>query len=70
MTDKEVVESFNNAWRAMCKQYRKYPTQELQTALNMLGHIIGNVKSEVEKSHRNRKITLDEWIAFLNEKED
>ena len=65
MTDIEVVESFNNAWRMMCRQYRESPNQETQTALNMLGRIIGIVESEVKKSHLNRQITIDEWLSML-----
>lgn len=66
MTDIEVVESFNNAWRAMCRQYRENPNLETQTALNMLGKIIGMVDSEVKKSHINRQITIDEWLSMLD----
>lgn len=66
MTDREVVECFNNAWIALCRQYSGNPTQELQTALNMLGRIIGKVKSEVEESHKEEQITIDEWLAMLN----
>lgn len=68
MTDIEVVESFNNAWRAMCRQYRKNPCGGIQTALNMLGRIIGKVDSEVKKSHINRQITIDEWLSMLDGK--
>ena len=68
MTDREVIESFNNAWRALCKQYKEYPRADIQSALNMLGRIIGEVESEVEKSHREGQITLKEWIEMLNER--
>lgn len=66
MTDTEVVESFNNAWRALCKQYRKHPRGDIQGALNMLGRIIGEVESEVKESHREHQITIDEWLAMLD----
>ncbi len=69
MTDKEVIESFNNAWRAMCRQYREQHKQEMQAALNMLGRIISKVESEVKQSHATRQITIDEWLAMLS-KED
>ena len=68
MTDIEVVKSFNNAWRAMCRQYRENPNQETQTALNMLGKIISMVDSEVKKSHVNRQITIYEWLSMLDSK--
>ena len=41
---------------------------QIQSALNMLGRIIGEVESEVEKSHREGQITLEEWIEMLNER--
>lgn len=66
MTDMEVIESFNNAWRAMCRQYRAYPEQSMQTALNMLARIINKVEKEVKESHQNKQITIDEWIEMLD----
>ncbi len=68
MTDREVIESFNNAWRALCRQYKEYPRADIQSALNMLGRIIREVESEVKKSHREGQITLEEWIEMLNER--
>lgn len=65
MTDIEVVESFNNSWKAMCILYRENPTQELQSALNMVGRIIGKVKKEVDEAHAERQITIDEWMEWL-----
>lgn len=69
MTDTEVVESFNNAWRAMCKQYDKNPNESMRWALNMIGKIIAKVEGEVKQSHITRQITIDEWIAVLNGKD-
>ena len=66
MTDRQVVESFDNAWKALCMQYRKYPEELTRQALNMLGCIIGKVKNEVEDSHRDKQMTIDEWIKMLN----
>lgn len=65
MTDRQVIESFDNAWRALCRQYRAYPSAEVQSAINMLGRMIGQVKREVEESHRDHQITVDEWIRML-----
>ena len=31
----------------------------------MLGRMIGQVKREVEESHRDHQITVDEWIRML-----
>lgn len=35
--------------------------------MNMLARIIGRVKVEVEKSHEQKQITIEEWIAMLAE---
>lgn len=70
MTDREVLESFDNAWRALCRQYKKYPRADVQSALNMLGRILSKVETEVEKSHREGQITIDEWLEMLGVKED
>ena len=65
MTGREVIESFDNAWRALCGQYRKNPDGELQRSLNFLGKIIGIVKTEVEKTDEVKQITVDDWIEML-----
>ncbi len=67
MTDKEVVESFDNAWRALARQYQKYPDNDIRCGLNLLREIIGNVKAEVEENHKEGQITIDEWIIMLQE---
>lgn len=67
MTDKEVVESLNNAWRALGRQYQKCPDEGIQCGLNLLAKIVGQVRSEVEESHREKQITIEEWIIMLQE---
>jgi len=67
MKDTEVLESFNNAWEAMCRQYKEYQREEMRVALNILGKIIAKVKSEVEESHKESQITIDEWLTMINE---
>lgn len=62
MSDKDVMESFENAWRALAKQYTKYPDETMKNAMNLLSNMIGRVKSEVKKSHEERQITIDEWL--------
>lgn len=54
MTDLEVIESFNNAWRSLCKQYDKHPNESTRQALNMLSKIIGIVQSEVEEKIKRK----------------
>ena len=55
MTDKEVVKSLDNAWIALVRQYDNYPD-------------VGEVKSEVEENHRQKQITIDDWIAMLQKR--
>lgn len=66
MTDRDVVESFNNAWRTLAKQYQRCPDECIKDALNLLSKIIGKVNTEVEESHREVQISIDEWISMLN----
>ena len=69
MTDIEVVESFDNAWRALCRRYREYPDAKTKLVLNMLGRIIETVEKEVKESHREKQMTLEDWIEILKEKD-
>lgn len=32
----------------------------------MLGRIIAKVENEVKESHREKQMTIDEWIKILN----
>lgn len=65
MTDTEVMRSLNNAWLALLKQYNAHPDEGVRCGMNLLAKAIGKVRSEVEKSHREGQITMDEWIAIL-----
>ena len=64
MSDMEVVESFNNAWRALA---RTDIDETQRVAMNMLARMISKVKSEVEESHREHQITVDEWLEMLQQ---
>ena len=67
MTDKEVVKSLDNAWMALARRYKKYPDEGIRCGMNLLAKIIGEVKTEVEENHREKQITIEEWIAMLQE---
>lgn len=69
MTDTEVVESLDNAWRALARQYERYRDDGIRCGMNLLAKVIGKVRSEVEESHREKQITVEEWIAMLQRKE-
>ena len=64
MTDLEVIESFNNAWRSLCKQYDKHPNESTRQALNMLSKIIGIVQSEVEEKNKEEALSIDDWNSL------
>lgn len=65
MKDTDVITSLNNAWRALAKIYYNGPNEEMRHAMNLLAKIIGEVESEGKKSHEEKQITVDEWIALL-----
>lgn len=67
MTDREVVESLNNAWMALLKQYRVHPDEGVRCGMNLLAKVVRKVNAEVEESHMEGQITMDEWIAILQE---
>lgn len=65
MTGVEVIESFDNAWRALCRVYSKNPTESIRQALNMINRIISKVKGEV--GVENKQFTVCEWLQYLSE---
>ncbi len=67
MTGKEVMESFNNAWRALAKQYTDHPDENIRCAMNLLAKMIGKVESQASRSRKEGQVTLDEWLAMLQE---
>lgn len=66
MSDMEVIECFNNAWRAMAKHYIDSPDEVMRNAMNLIAKIIGKVESQVKASHEVKQMTVDEWIELLN----
>ena len=65
MTGKEVIDSFNNAWRALAKQYTDRPDESTRCAMNLIAKMIGEVESQVNRPRKGGQITMDEWIAIL-----
>lgn len=70
MNDKQVIESFDNAWRALCKEYEYSPSDDVRTALNQLGKIITKVKSAESNSKKTHQIEIEEWLKFFLEVEN
>lgn len=68
MTPEEIIESFNNAWRGLCRQYDDYPEEHMKIALNLLSKIISKVEAQLnEEKKKDKQISLDEWIAWFKE---
>lgn len=71
MKDIEVIQCFENAWKAMAKMYAQYqPSENIRCAMNIIARIIGQVKNEVEESHitsEARQIDVWEWIEWLKQ---
>lgn len=66
--DEDAIESFNNAWRALCKQYNDYPEEHVQIALNMLSKIIDKVETRFNnKKKKEGQISIEEWINWFKE---
>lgn len=65
-TQDEIIECFDNAWRALAKSYQNSPDETLRNAMNLLSRIIGEVKIELKKS-APEQLTIDDWILMLNE---
>ena len=40
MTDMKVIESFDNTWRVLARQYTKYPDEGIRCGMNLLAEII------------------------------
>lgn len=51
MKDTEVIESLNNAWRALCERYDITRNEETRRALNLLREIINKADFEVKESN-------------------
>lgn len=74
MTVEQVIESMDNAWRALNVMQANQPDDSARHAANMVARIIDAVISEIRKSQqkeeeasREGQITIEEWIAFLEE---
>lgn len=65
----EIVESLDNAWRALNKQYSQNPIEEVRIATNLLAKIIGKVNQDYiskKKKEKPGQITIEEWLEWLN----
>lgn len=68
MTSKQVIESMNNAWRALVTQYQNAPDEETRRVINIVSKIIIKMETEFNKAEKNngKQITVEEWLAWLN----
>ena len=49
MTDKEVIDNFHTAWKALAHQYNERPDDETRRALNLLKKMIDFVDGKVRE---------------------
>ena len=69
VTAENVIESIDNAWSALCRQYDEVRSEDVRIALNMVGKICMKVKSEMSKKNKNvtePQISIEEWLEWLN----
>lgn len=72
MTDKEVIDNFHTAWKALAYQYNECPDDETRRALNLLKKMIdfvdGKVREEkLKEEQKEKQISLEEWINWFKE---
>lgn len=71
MIGDDILESLDNAWKAMAVQYNNCPNDGIRCGMNLLAKIIEEVHAEarrdakIGKAGENRQITLEEWLAVL-----
>ncbi len=73
MTGDDILNSLDNAWRALSVQYNNCRDEGIRCGMNLLGKIIEKVCAEAKrgrdakigKEDENQQITLDEWLAVL-----
>lgn len=71
MDGKEVYQSMENAWLALCQEMRRCPTAETQRAMNLLRRMLVQVKAKMEAAEKKKEqanaVTTEEWLAWFNE---
>lgn len=72
MKDTEVIESLNNAWRALSRRYNniRYRDEVTRRALNLLNGIIGEVERKVKESNTTKQMTIEDWLEWLEKREE
>lgn len=65
--ENKVIESLNNAWRALARQYYEHPDESTRRALNLLNKIIERIKKEIRNPNGWKQITIEEWMKMLEE---
>ena len=72
MKEKIVIESLENAWRALACQYVDSPDEDLRKAINLLDRMVKEVKRHIEdyeESERKKqeRISTQEWLDWLKD---
>ena len=65
MKDTEVIESLENAWRALCQQYGATCDEETRIALNLIGKITRKVKSKVAESNKKESNKVEQIVLKI-----
>lgn len=62
MTDKEVIDNFHTAWKALCQKYDEYPDEPTRRALNLLSKIIREVEGRIRD---NKDVSESDWLEIF-----
>ncbi len=73
MTGDDILNSLDNAWRALSVQYADCRDEGIRCGMNLLAKIIEEVRAEAKRDRdtkigeagENRQITLEEWLSVL-----
>lgn len=70
MDKKIMIESLENAWSALARQYVDSPDESTRKAINIVAGLVGEVRSRIESHEESErkeqeKISIQEWEEWL-----
>ena len=65
----EIINSLDNAWRALFEHYENTCDEQVRIALNLIAKFTNKVKADFtdkKKREEPHQITIEEWLNFIN----
>lgn len=63
--DEDIIQSLDNAWIALCKEYDKCREEHIRLSINLLGKIIDKVKGKPKNTYE--QITIEQWLEWMKQ---